>query len=691
MKKIVTALLSLALVMVGGLFVACEPEHTHVFDVANKDGTNHWMECACGTIDETTVTAHTPASTDFTMSDGQHWFTCECGAVLGCEDHAAGTEYTTTADHHWLTCECGKVDETTIALHESEELLFDTENHWRECVDCGQVFEKEAHTGLDDTFCDVCGLQVIGTDVKAQDTKTLTYSYVDAADASKNATKDVTAYALNGVGTYHIYDVDVATSADEKIYVAFSGLESGLYSMQLNMWVNGETVDPDGASAKLSAQGHAWETYNGTAWTSTQMKNYGYYLPPKTGSENRFNGGVVSYYVPSGEDFVIRFVFTKSTVAMEYDIVFTLTKDADPEGTDIRSLETVAASTIPGKTDAVTTHEEFYTLDGAGTYFIRDLAEYKNGDVVLTSPTNANQAATTYDPAYAGIYLKNFAEGWYKVSMNYYQSNVAYSHYVSFKTLGTAIADGAWNGESVEYKWHSGQQISNIKVDGVADPNAHFVGTEMFVYLTGDTFAEIGAKGAKTVFVNDIILTITPYEGPAFVDISTLEDVTQKGSDYNNHTFKKISSEGTYFISKIADQSYDYEYKVPVVFELPVGEYKITLSYTLEMRLGYATVVQSLVLYGNQVIYNEDINEDVEFWADKDGNPADGNGGWGYYATLTTNYGTKPAQYTSVSVEGVEMNANLVITEAYPKLFANFFANNGCGACNVIMTIEKVA
>ena len=44
--------------------------HFHDYTIVNKDGTHHWMQCACGTIDETTKEAH-----NYNTATGD----CECG------------------------------------------------------------------------------------------------------------------------------------------------------------------------------------------------------------------------------------------------------------------------------------------------------------------------------------------------------------------------------------------------------------------------------------------------------------------------------------------------------------------------------------------------------------------------------------------------------------------------------------
>lgn len=128
--------------------------HEHSYSITNSDDANHWKECECGEIDESTKASHTLDQKEETVLEP----TCSTDGMKNvityctyCGKETARTSETVSAtDNHIPDAEYGK----------------DSDNHWKVCTICGDVINKEAHNpGLAATettpqTCTVCGYEM---------------------------------------------------------------------------------------------------------------------------------------------------------------------------------------------------------------------------------------------------------------------------------------------------------------------------------------------------------------------------------------------------------------------------------------------------------------------------------------------------------------------------------------------------
>ena len=118
--KILLALLVVLTVAVS-MLAACviEKEHEHTWE-AKYDGTNHWEECECGEIQNTTAHVFTDEVTQPTCTDGGYTtHTCECGySTRDGETAPLGHDYQPKKDdkNHWLECSVCN-DKKDVAEH----------------------------------------------------------------------------------------------------------------------------------------------------------------------------------------------------------------------------------------------------------------------------------------------------------------------------------------------------------------------------------------------------------------------------------------------------------------------------------------------------------------------------------------------------------------------------------------------
>lgn len=59
---------------------------------------------------------------------------------------------------------CENTSAESEGLHVSGGWVFDSENHWKICNDCGEIFDKNTHEYDENGFCKVCGVPVKGSD-----------------------------------------------------------------------------------------------------------------------------------------------------------------------------------------------------------------------------------------------------------------------------------------------------------------------------------------------------------------------------------------------------------------------------------------------------------------------------------------------------------------------------------------------
>ena len=110
----------------------------HIYNVAKKDDTHHWNECACGEADESSKVAHeySIAKNDET----NHWNECSCGVQGEVTAHSYEAKH--DDNNHWEECVCGyKVNEVA---HSFGDFLTNDEKHWKEC-ECGAISEESVH------------------------------------------------------------------------------------------------------------------------------------------------------------------------------------------------------------------------------------------------------------------------------------------------------------------------------------------------------------------------------------------------------------------------------------------------------------------------------------------------------------------------------------------------------------------
>ncbi|MBE6713457.1 MAG: hypothetical protein E7580_08120 [Ruminococcaceae bacterium] len=181
---------------------------THDFSKQNKDATNHWMECSvCGTIDESTKAAHTPAADDVLVSPadcatpaiykkvcsvcaiqigntfevGTPDASLHSGGTATCKDkavcqhcsqpygtvdannHVGGTKIEKNGTEHWTVCNsCSAEIANTREGHSGGTA--DCKN-LAVCTTCGQAYgelDLTTHKGgkadcKNKAICEVCG------------------------------------------------------------------------------------------------------------------------------------------------------------------------------------------------------------------------------------------------------------------------------------------------------------------------------------------------------------------------------------------------------------------------------------------------------------------------------------------------------------------------------------------------------
>lgn len=175
----------------------------HTETQPNYDEENHWVECECGAIDETSVEAHEFVAYDY--NEEGHWTECECGATTEVVPHAY-EEDNHDAENHWVECKCGDVDETTVAEHNFEPKK-DAEYHWTEC-ECGEATEKAAHAFETPKYDSETHWKECTCGEKADEAE---HDYGDGDTCDCGAKKYVTG-DLNG---------DEAVGADDAIYLLY--------------------------------------------------------------------------------------------------------------------------------------------------------------------------------------------------------------------------------------------------------------------------------------------------------------------------------------------------------------------------------------------------------------------------------------------------------------------------------------
>lgn len=141
--------------------------HEHSYTEWGSDDDYHWKKCSCGAIDESTKTAHVDVDksgkcdvckhtvpvqhdheyTKVGKNETQHWNECSCGAV----DESSKTNHADTDGN-------GKCDVCGEHVHNYNVVGGNDEQHWNACS-CGAVDEssKGNHADTDgDDLCDGC-------------------------------------------------------------------------------------------------------------------------------------------------------------------------------------------------------------------------------------------------------------------------------------------------------------------------------------------------------------------------------------------------------------------------------------------------------------------------------------------------------------------------------------------------------
>lgn len=155
----------------------------HDYAMEKSDENNHWNECVCG--DKADVEAHRGGSASCTekaecevcgteyggtgahvyntlkYDADSHWYECDCGAKNEESDvaHSGGTATCTTI----ATCEVCEQPYGDTSAHDYNELKYDDDSHWYECI-CGAKNEESdvMHSGgsascTEVADCGVCG------------------------------------------------------------------------------------------------------------------------------------------------------------------------------------------------------------------------------------------------------------------------------------------------------------------------------------------------------------------------------------------------------------------------------------------------------------------------------------------------------------------------------------------------------
>ena len=146
----------------GALCEDCGVEYTavgtHAYTIPSGNDTQHWLECVCGEKDTNTVGDHTGGTATCTNKAECD----ECGMPYGA---LAAHEYTVAgkdAAQHWMECACGAKDESTVVNHSYTVAGNDETKHWNAC-ECGakDPASEGAHTAANVIGqCDTCGYQI---------------------------------------------------------------------------------------------------------------------------------------------------------------------------------------------------------------------------------------------------------------------------------------------------------------------------------------------------------------------------------------------------------------------------------------------------------------------------------------------------------------------------------------------------
>ncbi len=146
----------------GAICEDCGVEYTaagnHAYTIPSGDDTQHWLECVCAAKDENTIGDHTGGTATCTEKAE-----CEtCGMAYGA---LVAHEYTvegSNATQHWMECACGAKDESTVVDHAYTVAGSDATKHWNACA-CGakDSTSEGAHTAANAIGqCDTCGYQI---------------------------------------------------------------------------------------------------------------------------------------------------------------------------------------------------------------------------------------------------------------------------------------------------------------------------------------------------------------------------------------------------------------------------------------------------------------------------------------------------------------------------------------------------
>lgn len=192
----------------GALCEDCGVEYTavgtHAYTIPSGNDTQHWLECVCGEKDTNTVGNHTGGTATCTNKAE----CSECGMPYGA---LAAHEYTVAgkdAAQHWMECACGAKDESTVVNHSYTVAGSDETKHWNAC-ECGakDPATEGAHTAANVIGqCDTCGYQINDFSIEdilemiednASKVKTGTTSYVSGTEGRWN-----TAYAETATYEY---------------------------------------------------------------------------------------------------------------------------------------------------------------------------------------------------------------------------------------------------------------------------------------------------------------------------------------------------------------------------------------------------------------------------------------------------------------------------------------------------------
>ena len=228
----------------------CEKEYgelaAHEYKLLTYNGTEHWYECVCGAVDESTKQAHEGGSA-----------TCEAQAI--CSVCKQG--YGKISDHdyakvnynkirHWYECECGVVDESSkklhtggsatcskqaecsiceqpygnFANHDYTEYKYTETTFWYECV-CGEKGEEQPRMAIKDCVDFVVDVEA-GRDIRVlqlTDVQTISCDQKRYADrVSANSAADIfTGYQRYIGQVIERYDPDFIIMTGDNTYGEF--------------------------------------------------------------------------------------------------------------------------------------------------------------------------------------------------------------------------------------------------------------------------------------------------------------------------------------------------------------------------------------------------------------------------------------------------------------------------------------